>query len=58
MSRIGDYVIEQEERGELVYVDGRGYVPPEEFAHEYMKTEQFAKEFDEAFYNYKGDNNE
>lgn len=49
MSKIGNYVVGKEEAGELVYVDGRGYVDAALYASEYMKTEQFEKEFDEAF---------
>lgn len=49
MSRIGDYVIQEEQDGNLIYVEGRGYVDSDLYASEYMKTEQFEKEFDEAF---------
>jgi len=49
MSKIGNWIIEQEESGRLIYVEGRGYVKPEDYAHEYMKTPQFEKEFDKAF---------
>ncbi|MCS5590453.1 MAG: hypothetical protein NZ824_10855 [Candidatus Thioglobus sp.] len=49
MSRITDYIIEQEESGRMIYVEGQGYVRPEDYAHKYMKTEAFRKEFDKAF---------
>jgi hypothetical protein len=49
MSRTTDWVLDQEEAGELIYVEGRGYIKPEEYASEYMKTDKFAKEFDKAF---------
>jgi len=49
MSKMGQDVIQREQDGELVYVEGRGYVDADLYACEYMKTEQFEKEFDEAF---------
>jgi hypothetical protein len=49
MSRITDYILEQEDAGELIYVEGRGYIKPEDYAHEYMKTKPFKEEFDKAF---------
>ncbi len=49
MSRITDYILEKEESGELVYVEGEGYVTASSYAHKYMKTEAFEKEFDKAF---------
>jgi len=49
MSRIGDYVLDEEDAGRLIYVEGQGYVRPEDYAHKYMKTEAFREEFDKAF---------
>jgi len=49
MSRIGDYVIDEEDSGRLIYVEGQGYVRPEDYAHKYMKTDKFREEFDKAF---------
>lgn len=69
MSKITDYILEREERGELEFdAITRTYEPTKgvarvntrkltndrlmtleehlEFAHDYMKTEQFAKEWD------------
>jgi len=40
MSRITDYVLDKEASGELEY---------DNFAREYVKTEQYAQEFDAAF---------
>jgi hypothetical protein len=51
MSKMGNWILEQEEAGDLVYVDGKGYVPVDEYAQEFMKTEQFENEFDKAFGN-------
>jgi hypothetical protein len=53
MSSITDYIIEQEEAGKLIYVEGQGYVRPKDYAHEYMKTSNYRKEFDKAFCIYK-----
>jgi hypothetical protein len=53
MSRITDYIIEEEESGRMIYVEGQGYVRPEDYAHDYMKTENYRKEFDKAFCIYK-----
>ena len=49
MSKTTDWVLDQEEAGKLIYVEGRGYVSTEEYAHEYMKTKTFEEEFDKAF---------
>jgi len=49
MSKIGSWVLDQEDSGDLIYVEGRGYVDADSYASEYMKTEKFEKEFDEAF---------
>lgn len=49
MSKIGNWVLDQEEAGELEYVEGKGYVKAEEYAQEFMKTDQYAREFDKAF---------
>jgi hypothetical protein len=53
MSKIGNYIVQQEEAGELIYVEGRGYVKTEDYAYEFMKTDQYQKEFDKAFNNPK-----
>jgi hypothetical protein len=50
VSKIGQWVLDQVDAGKLIYVEGRGYVKPDDFACEYMKTKQFKKEFDKAFY--------
>jgi len=49
MSKIGNYVVQREESGELIYVEGRGYIKTEDYAYEFMKTDQYQKEFDKAF---------
>jgi len=49
MSKIGNYIVQQEEAGELIYVEGRGYIKTEDYAYEFMKTAQYQKEFDKAF---------
>ena len=49
MSAIGNWIIDQEEAGKLVYVEGQGYVRPEDYASEYMKTSNYREEFDKAF---------
>jgi hypothetical protein len=49
MSKIGNYIVQQEEAGELIYVEGRGYIKTEDYAYEFMKTDQYQKEFDKAF---------
>ena len=53
MSKIGNYIVQQEEAGELIYVEGRGYVKTEDYACEFMKTSQYEREFDKAFNNPK-----
>jgi hypothetical protein len=49
MSKMGNDVIQREQDGELVHVEGRGYVDADRFASEYMKTKKFENEFDKAF---------
>ena len=49
MSKIGDWIIEKEELGELIHVEGRGYVKSEDYAHELMITKSFEDEFDKSF---------
>ena len=53
MSKIGNWVLEKEEDGELIYVEGRGYVKTGDYACEFMKTSQYEREFDKAFNNPK-----
>jgi hypothetical protein len=49
MSKTTDWILDQVDSGKLIYVEGRGYVKPEDYAHEYMKTNEFKQEFDKAF---------
>ena len=53
MSKIGNWILDQEESGNLEYIEGRGYVKPEDYAKEFMKTGQYENEFDKAFGNPK-----
>ena len=52
MSRIGQWVLEQEQDGALIYIEGRGYVTPDDFTSEYMKSKKFDEEMD-AIYTYE-----
>jgi hypothetical protein len=49
MSKTGNWVLEQEEAGELIYVEGKGYVAVDEYAYEYLKAKPFEDAFDKAF---------
>ena len=46
---MGNDVIQKEQDGKLIYVEGRGYVDADLYACEYMKTTEFQEEFDDAF---------
>jgi len=53
MSKMGQDVIQREQDGELLYVEGRGYVDSDLYASEYMKTTQFENDLDKVFGNPK-----